>query len=263
MNISKAQIKHLRSLKLKKFREKYGEFVIEGDKLLREALSEQADAIRSIYALPAWLEGLPEKLLAKTRAAIYPVSRAELERISALSTPNKALAILQIPPARPFVPPAEGWSFYLDGLRDPGNVGTIWRIADWFGFRQMIISPDTADLYNLKVIQASMGAFLRIPTAIASCEELSALDRNKHPLWGADMEGLPYDSPQKTDAWLPPPSGLLVIGSEARGLSPSIRSLLSGCVSVPKAPHSRAESLNASVAAGILAGRIASCTKQK
>ncbi len=260
MNISKAQIKHLRSLKLKKFREKYGEFVIEGDKLLREALNEQARAIRSIYALPSWLEDLPEKLLAETRASIYSVSQAELERISSLSTPNKALAILQIPPAGPFVPPAEGWSFYLDGLRDPGNVGTIWRIADWFGFRQMIVSPDTADLYNPKVIQASMGAFLRIPAVTASHEELATL---KHPLWGADMEGLPYDSPQEAEAWAPPPSGLLVIGSEARGLSPAIRSLLSGRVSIPKAPHSRAESLNASVAAGILAGKIASYTQAK
>ncbi len=254
MNISRAQIKHLRSLKLKKFREKCGEFVIEGDKLLREALRDRPEALTALYALPGWLQDLPPKLLQKTRAPIYELSPAELERISSLSSPNKVLASMKMPTAKAFSPPPKGWAFYLDGLRDPGNVGTIWRIADWFGFRQIIASPDTVDFYNPKVIQASMGAFLRIPTATASPKELAKLKPEKHPIWGADMEGQPFGK------WNPPPSGLLAIGSEAHGLSPQIRQLLRGSIGIPPAPHSLAESLNASVAAGILASKIALST---
>jgi len=263
MNISKAQIKHLRSLKLKKFREKYGEFAIEGDKLLHEALRDRPESLTGIYALPSWLAAMAEKGLKKTSAPIYPITQTELERISSLSTPNQVLATVKMPPSRPFSPPTTGWAFYLDGLRDPGNLGTIWRIADWFGFRQIIASPDTVDFYNPKVIQASMGAFLRVPATTATHEELANLDKEKCSLWGADMEGLPFGK------WNPPPTGLLVIGSEAHGLSPRLRQWLQprlrqwlqGSVSIPRAPHSRAESLNASVAAGILASKVCETSK--
>ncbi len=252
MNPSAAQIKHLRSLKLKKFREKYGQFLIEGDKIVREALAEQAHRIISIYALPEWIAHLPERAKQKNAAILHDISEKTLERISLLRSPNKAVALMKMPPPTPLHLPKGSWSIYLDGLRDPGNVGTIWRIADWFGFRQILASPDTVDFYNPKVIQASMGAFLRIPATTTAPEKLKQLKPpEKFAFWGADMNGLPFGK------WNPPPHGVLVIGSEAEGISPKMRALLENTLCIPKAPHSRAESLNAAVAAAILAAKIA------
>ncbi len=252
MKLSTAQIKHLRSLKLKKYRSKYGQFLVEGDKLLREILLEDAPKPLAVYALPEWIAHLPERVQSEKIEILHPISPKTLERISLLQTPNKAIALMKIPAEKPSQFSSSGWAIYLDGLQDPGNMGTIWRIADWFGFRQIWASPDSVDFYNPKVIQASMGAFLHIPAATAAAEELEQLKPQKDfSFWGADMKGLPFGK------WKAPDQGLLVIGSEGKGLSPAVRQQIQNTISIPKAPQGKAESLNAAMATAILAAHIA------
>ncbi len=143
--------------------------------------------------------------------------------------------------------PASGLGLYLDGLRDPGNVGTIWRIADWFGVTRLYTSEDCVDLYNPKVVQASMGAFLRVA---ARTRPLASL-RSEHPQLtilgtciSGGSDGLHYNWPADT---------LLVIGSESHGIRSAVGELLNGWISIPRGPQSSgAESLNAGVATGIL-----------
>ncbi len=251
MKLSTAQIKHLRSLKLKKYRLKYRQFLVEGDKLVREVLNEEVENLLAVYALPEWIAHLPERARAEKADMLQAVSPKMLERISLLQTPNKAIALLSIPAKRATQLPTSGWAIYLDGLQDPGNMGTIWRIADWFGFRQIWASPDSVDFYNPKVIQASMGAFLHIPASTATAEELKRLKPHENfSFWGTDMKGLPFGK------WKAPSQGLLVIGSEARGLSPALRKQIQNTISIPKAPSGRAESLNAAIATAILAAHI-------
>ncbi|TXB61695.1 TrmH family RNA methyltransferase [Phaeodactylibacter luteus] len=247
MPISKNSIKFIKALRQKKFRQKYNTFVVEGDKMVAELLAQRPSWCKALYALPAWLA---QYTAAEQRAwpfAAEVVSSAELERASLLKTPNQALALLEIPAPAALNGLDGRLSLFLDGLQDPGNMGTILRLADWFGISTVICAPNCVDAYNPKAVQSSMGAFLRVGVVTAGLGELLGAFPGL-PVYGADMAG------DNIFTVRVPPKGLLVIGNEGSGLSPETEQALTRRLSIPKGEGGGAESLNAAVATGIILG---------
>ena len=140
MPLSKNLIKSLKTLHRKKFRQKYNKFMAEGDKMVRELLQQQHYRIDKVYATAAWQQANQETLI-NTSTSCTIVNDAELRLISQLTTPNQVLATVEIPEPPKIINWGDNWSLYLDGLQDPGNVGTILRIADWFGIPRVIAGP--------------------------------------------------------------------------------------------------------------------------
>jgi TrmH family RNA methyltransferase len=200
-----------------------------------------------LYALESWAEALPEP----PTVPLTVVTGKELGRISQLSTPNQVLAVVELPEQSPELPAglAGGWSLYLDGVQSPSNLGALLRIADWFGFHHVVAGPGTADLYNSKSIQATMGSFLRIDFRKGELDEVAKRFPDL-PLFGADLDG---ESIYQLQA---PAVGMLVIGAEGPGVGEEARALVQRWLTIPRAEGRAAESLNAAVAAGILCGGI-------
>ncbi len=214
--------------------------------MVGELLSQHRLFVSAIFGLERWAEGHPA-LLGPFLEKFNPVSEAELRKISALTTPNQVLALVDLPDSTPaFDLLRARRCFYLDGLQDPGNLGAILRIADWFGWPAVFCSPDCVDAFSPKVVQASMGAIFRIHTYEVVLSELVAQEPGL-PVFGAVLGG----EDVSTTAW--PSHGLLVIGNEGRGICPAAESLLTRRLTIPRHSDGRAESLNAAVAAGILA----------
>lgn len=239
--LSKAQIKYIQSLQHKKNRQKFGQFVAEGDKIVQELIGG-AHAVKAVYASAAWLEGrqIPAGITAEA------VAPEVLKQMSSLSTPNQALALADMPALPPLR--LEGAvSLALDTVQDPGNMGTIIRIADWFGIRQIICTPESADAYNAKTIQATMGSIMRVPVYVQSLTAL--LQENKHiPSYAATLHGENIvNTPTIRE-------GIILIGNESRGLSAEVLELCSHRITIPRL--GQAESLNAAVATGIICGRL-------
>lgn len=234
--------------------------------MVDELLAQGVYHADHVYALPAWWEKRGyvvngESLeLQSSRApkgsnvntTALPgtvVTEKELSRITQLTTPNQVLAVVDLPNYTNAVIPDLGahWSLYLDGIQSPANLGAILRVADWFGFQHVFGGPGTADLYNSKSIQATMGTFLRVSYQEADLAEVLAHQQNL-PVFAADLAG--------TDIFnfTPPAAGLLVIGNEGQGVRPATRALVTDYLLIPRAPGRAAESLNAAVATGILCG---------
>ena len=243
--LSNSQQKFLTALQVKKYRQKYRNFTVEGSKMVTELLQQQRVPVLAVYALERWAEE-NAALLAPLYDKFNPVSEAELRKISALSTPNAVLAVAGIPEDAPPRWAPDRYAFYLDGIRDPGNLGTILRIADWFGMPAVFCSADCADAFSPKVVQASMGAIFRVATAEMPLEQLLNTTPAL-PVVGAMLDG------ENLFSCTLPPSGLLVIGNEGNGIRPEVAACLTRRLTIPRGPGSGAESLNASVAAGILA----------
>lgn len=243
--VSKNTIKFIKSLRLKKFRQKYNKFIVEGDKMLREILLQDKLKIDSLFAVSSWIE-TNSSLFQLPQDKVINVSQMQLKQISALKTPNKVLAIIEIPLCILCQQNLKNnLNLYLDDIQDPGNLGTILRIADWFGIQQVICSKGTVDVYNEKVIQSTMGAFLRIKTPIVELDEL----KSKFPvipIYGALMKGKSIFSTTFSK------NGILVIGNEGKGISHENQKLLTHRITIPKAEDAGAESLNAAVATGII-----------
>lgn len=243
MSVSKNDIKFVQSLRLKKFRQKYNNFIAEGEKIAAEALLSDRCRIIRIFALPEWLHENAALLSRIHPSVLTEAGENELAKISALSTPNKVLMVLEAPPSGDL--PLIQTALYLDDVQDPGNLGAILRIADWFAVPQVFCSPGSVDVYNPKVVQASMGAFLRVDSQEVDLETL--LRRQPElPVLGAVLDGENlFGAPL-------PSSGLLVVGNESKGIRPATQLLLSHRISIPRAPGGGAESLNAAVATGII-----------
>jgi RNA methyltransferase, TrmH family len=244
MAISKNEIKYVQSLSLKKYRQRYNCFIAEGEKIASEVLVHTPRAIQKIYALPDWIAQQAALLLDLPARVVEPISATELEKISTLSTPNQVLMILDIPPSAEITSGYER-VLYLDDIQDPGNFGSILRIADWFGIPAVYCSPGSVDMYNPKVVQATMGAFLRVRSVEIPLAELKA-QLPSLPVVGAVLDG------DDVYAVGIPRKGVLVIGNESRGISPYHQSLLSHRLTIPRGPSGGAESLNAAIATGIL-----------
>ncbi len=244
--LSHNQSKFLASLGLKKYRQLHGQFLVEGEKMVSELLGQTRFGVSSIFGLGLWAESHAD-LLRPFSNKFIEVTDAELSKISALTTPNQVLAVAEIPLETCNLQLATtDICFYLDGIQDPGNMGSILRIADWFGFPAVFCSPDCADVFSPKVVQASMGAIFRVPSWEIELNELLAATPK------ISVAGAVLDGENVFDAKLPS-NGLLVIGNEGRGISAYSESVLTHRISIPRHPSGGAESLNAAVAAGILA----------
>lgn len=246
--ISLNQQKLITSLHIKKYRQKYRKFIVEGEKMAAEALSQKRMSIESIFASEKWLTENSHLLHAFTHQ-ITGVTESEMRKITALTTPSQILIVANMADEPLDLPSMSAhFTFYLDGLQDPGNMGTILRTADWFGFSHVICSPETVDGFSPKVVQASMGACFRVRMQEVSLDVLLAQMPENTPVIGAVMDGENLFSAQSK-----PTHGLIVIGNEGRGISSEVEKRLSHRYTIPKAANSRAESLNAGVAASIFA----------
>lgn len=262
MPLTKAEFSRLRDLREKKHREASGLFVIEGEKVIRELLAANFPLLE-IYATAEWVPttgsdptggGLPSPREASsansptsgmpsTRPQIHLITSDEMARASHFPTPSSVLAIGPITRA-PLAAGAlnHGLTLALDSIQDPGNVGTLLRIADWFAFDRVLLSPDCADLFSQKVINASMGSFVRVKSFIAPLAE--TLAGVSVPVLGCDLEG------ENVHALKPLRDAIVVLGNEGRGLSPAVQARITLRVTIPK--FGGAESLNAAIAAAIV-----------
>lgn len=239
--LSKTQAKYIQSLVHKKFREHYGQYVIEGPKLLSEAISGNISGISKIYAYSEWITQTGP-LLNYDGIEVIPVNEDEMKKLSFLSTPGPVLAIMQMVP-KPVPVSFPGITLLLDGIQDPGNMGTIIRTADWFGVRNIFCGDGCVDCYNPKVIQSTMGSIFRMNLMYR--ELLSVLDQySSIPVMASSLKGIMLKDVKKIK------DCFLIIGNESKGINENIMNRSSIRVRIPGGGD--VESLNASVATGIL-----------
>jgi TrmH family RNA methyltransferase len=236
--VTKSELKYIQSLSDKKVRLETGCFIAEGVKLVGEMIAA-GYPLKAVYALDSWES--PDPSIEVNRIEAF-----ELEKMSLLQTPNQVLAVAIMPQNKEVLNLAGPLTIVLDGIQDPGNMGTIIRSADWFGITQIVASEDTVDVYNPKVIGATMGSFMRVSVVYKNLQEW--IPSVKLPVYGALLEGdnvFTIKTPQK---------GLLVIGSEGKGIRENIIDFITHPVTIPKIGD--AESLNAGVAAGIIVAQL-------
>jgi TrmH family RNA methyltransferase len=236
--VTKSELKYIQSLSDKKVRLETGCFIAEGVKLVGEMIAA-GYPLKAVYALDSWES--PDATLEVTRIEAF-----ELEKMSMLQTPNQVLAVAMMPQKKETLDLAGPLTIVLDGIQDPGNMGTIIRTADWFGITQIVASEDTVDVYNPKVIGATMGSFMRVSVTYKYLADW--MPTVKLPVYGALLEGenvFTIKTPQK---------GLLVIGSEGKGIRENILDFITHPVTIPKIGE--AESLNAGIAAGIIVAQL-------
>jgi len=242
--LSKAQIKYIRSLTQQKYRKEHNVFIAEGDKIAREWLSG-SQRLQYIIGLPDWLEENKALIAGHNEAAVIAAEESELTNISTLQTAHKALLVVEMA-EHAVTPYASGWSIALDRIQDPGNMGTIIRIADWFGISQILLSPDCVDVYNPKVVQAAMGGHLRV--RFCEVDLYTFVKTTSVPVLAATLSGNSiYDISILEEA-------VLLIGNESKGLDPVLTELASHKVTIPG--KGGAESLNAAVSAGIICSHL-------
>ena len=247
--LSKAKIKQIHALELKKHRDEQRAFVAEGSKTVTDLLS--TFACQWIAALPEWFEAHASQL--PTDCERIPTDRDTLSRASLLKSPPEVVALFRRPDDADLrlADPTQEWVIALDGVQDPGNLGTIIRTADWFGFTQLVCSPDTADAFGPKAIQSAMGSTARVRVHYI---DLPYFIR-RHPdaqAYGTFADGLAlYDTPPAT-------AGLLVMGSEGRGIRPDVATLITRRIGIPRYPTDRrgAESLNVAISTAIICAEL-------
>jgi TrmH family RNA methyltransferase len=244
--LTRNTLKLIKSLQQKKHRREHGLFVVEGGKSVQEVLASEWP-IHGVYCTEAYLPQLMPWLQQRGLTPVL-VKAAELAEMGSYEQNDSALAVLHVPPPSPLLVPDTGYALVLDDIRDPGNLGTILRAADWYGIRQIICSPETAELYNPKVIAASMGSFLRVHVHYTALPAFLASQRGK-AIYGAFLDG---DNVHRLAF---AGSGLLVIGNEAHGISAEVAAHVTVRVTIPR--FGAAESLNAGVATAILLDNVA------
>lgn len=237
--LPKNEAKYIQSLHHKKFRDEHSVFIAEGPKVVGELLKRQPDWVKKIYATADWLLGLSQNMGKTVQPLFTEIEKFELEKISALQTPQQVMAIAERPVFS--YQNKEGWLMALDGIQDPGNLGTIIRTAHWFGIQQVVCSMDCADAFSPKVVQASMGSVFKVNTVY---RDLFAFFNNYDlPVYGALLEGKNITEAKAVE-------GCILIGSEGKGIRPDVLPFVTQKLTI--VGNSDAESLNAAVAAGIL-----------
>jgi TrmH family RNA methyltransferase len=241
--ISKSQLKYIQSLGQKKYRDEEGVFIAEGPKLVKEFLQDNSVVIKHLYGLEEWIKENESVLNGVETTAI---AEKELERISQLTTPNKVVAVIrQFKHEEPVVKGTI--SLVLDAIQDPGNLGSIIRIADWFGLGQIICSSDCVDMYNPKLVQATMGSLSRVNVFYTDLPEwLKKQEEIK--IYATMLEGRDV---RKIDGLT---EALVIIGNESKGVGEELLQYASEKITIPK--KGKAESLNAAVATGIVLSHI-------
>ncbi len=233
--VSKNQIKLITSLHHKKFRLSHQLFIAEGEKIIHELLNSDFE----LHSLFATEEIFPRI----NREKFNLVSNAELKKISALTVPNNCLAVFHIPIKDHCI--IDDLIVALDDIRDPGNFGTIIRLCDWFGVKQIICSEKTVDLYNPKVIQATMGSVSRVSVVYGNLAQW--LSETELPVFGTFMEGANIYKSQL------PLRGIIVMGNEANGISKEIEQIVQNKISIPRFGNKKlTESLNVATATAII-----------
>ncbi|MBZ9632022.1 RNA methyltransferase [Salegentibacter sp. LM13S] len=232
--VSKSQIKLITSLAQKKYRYKHRLFVAEGFKTISELINSDF-TLNKLFSLEADFGQKPGE--------IQKIDERELKKISFLKTPQTALALFEIPEEK--IIQEKDLTLALDGVRDPGNLGTIIRLCDWFGITNLVCSQDSVDCYNPKVVQATMGSLARVN--IFYCDLNTFLENSESPVYGAFMDGENiYRSNTEEKA-------ILVMGNEANGISAEIEELIQKKISIPRFGELKeTESLNVATATAIL-----------
>jgi TrmH family RNA methyltransferase len=233
--LSANQIKYFKSLHLKKNRDTEGLFIAEGDKLLGDLLASEFECV-SLFQIDICLDNAEK------------VSSKEMSRLSALKNHSNSFGVFK----------KKSWNLdlsankviCLDGVQDPGNFGTILRLMDWFGITQVICSKDTVDVYNPKVVQATMGSLRNITVSYGDLESILTNEYKSYTKLGAFMEG------EDVKVFPAPKKFVLVMGSEGKGVRENIRNLIDSKISIPKDPSSQAESLNVAVSCGLIMHRL-------
>ena len=239
--ISKNKIKYIRSLELKKNRNKEGKFVAEGFKVVDDLLALQPADL--IVATQEWLHG--KHLAAQTE--VIEVTEEELKKVSFLQHPQQVLAVFRQAQDGDFSINTQELSLALDGVQDPGNLGTIIRIADWFGITHIYCSQDTADVYNPKVVQATMGSIARVKVEYGNLLGLVESLPADVPVYGTLLDGDNIYQQQLENR------GLIVMGNEGKGISPALAKKVNRRLLIPNFPEGRAtaDSLNVAIATAI------------
>jgi RNA methyltransferase, TrmH family len=246
--ISTNQIKHINSLKIGKFRRTYNQFLLEGKKSVCDLLKSDFEIIE-IFSLKNWINNNFE-LLKEKNIEILEINEKELSRISSLKTPNDVIAIVKIPqneliPKNVF----SGLCLVLDEIKDPGNLGTIIRTADWFGIENIICSENSVDVYNPKVVQATMGSITRVKVYYTQLVEFLSSKPSEIKIFGTLLEGDNIYKKQLAE------NAIILIGNESHGISKELLPLIEEKISIPKGTGNKqdmAESLNASIATAII-----------
>ena len=238
--VTRSEIKYIQSLGDKKARDQDGVVVAEGDKIVTELLNESPLQIKRIYATQHWISDNGH--LIPDACTVAALEEEELQKLSFLVSPPSVIALV-LKPNPPSVNTVHGISLLLDQIQDPGNLGTIIRTCDWFDVSQIICSADTADAFNPKVIQSSMGSVFRVPISYTDLNQFIQQHPNV-PLYAALLDGQPI-----TNVQCKKPCFLLV-GNESRGVSEKLLRTGVQKVTIPRV--GKAESLNAAVASAIL-----------
>jgi len=233
--VSKNQIKLITSLQQKKFRKEHKLFFAEGKKVIQELIHSNF-SLEYLFSTAAVFPGIdPKKILT--------ISETELKKISALTTPNDCLAVFKQPESKSINP--SGLIVALDDIRDPGNLGTIIRLCDWFGITELVCSEETADIYNPKVVQATMGSIARVNVNYVNLEKF--INETQLPVFGTFMDG---ENIYKSKL---PKEGIIIMGNEANGISPEIEKVVKNRLTIPRfGDLQQTESLNVATATAII-----------
>ena len=240
--LSKSKVKYIRSLEMKKYRNEYQTFVAEGNKMVSDMMG--AFPCELIIAKPSWMAtqgNIPTKELLEA-------DDDDLRKASFLKTPQDVLAVFKQPEYRlEDVCPSQSLVLALDGVQDPGNLGTIIRMADWFGIEHIVCSMDTVDVYSPKVVQATMGALCHVQVHYTDLE--AYLKQQTAPLYGTFLDGENMYTKQFGGS-----NGILVMGNEGKGIRPGIEALINEKLYIPNFPEGRetSESLNVAIATAVV-----------
>ena len=235
MSLSKNNIKLITSLQQKKYRQKHQLFVAEGVKVVNELLASSLE-VEHIFSVDASFE-------ASKNCEITLISENELKKVSTLKSPNKVLGLFKIPKEKEIN--QDKFMVALDGVNDPGNLGTIIRLCDWFGVTELVCSKNTVDCYNQKVVQSTMGSLTRVNISYVDLQDF--LSNSKLPVFTADMDG------ENVYTSSLPEKAVLVMGNEANGISPEIAQTVKHALTIPRfGDLQQTESLNVATATAIL-----------
>jgi TrmH family RNA methyltransferase len=245
--------KLIRSLHLKKNREEERLFLVEGEKSIIELLQSDFQ-IEAIFITDEF-DNKYSKILEKCNAQQAICKQTLLEQVGTLQSNQSGIAVVKLP-AWDYPFSLDSLTLMLDNIKDPGNLGTIVRLADWYGISQIICSPQTTDFFAPKVIISTMGSFTRVKIYYNNLQEyIKKLDKNQFEVFGGFMQGTDIHK------FKPKKNVILVIGSESHGISPEIENLLDGKLTIPR--FGKAESLNAAIACGIMCDQIHYALRKK
>ncbi|MGZ8525200.1 MAG: TrmH family RNA methyltransferase [Chitinophagaceae bacterium] len=242
--LNKSQAKYIQSLGHKKVRDEEGVFIAEGPKIVKEILASARANMLQLYALEEWIVAYKNDC---NGIDIIEVNEDDMTKISQLTTPNKVLAVVKKQETKEVFSLKGNVSLVLDTIQDPGNLGTIIRIADWFGIERIICSRECADIYNPKVVQSTMGSIVRVKMLYTDLAPW--LQQQKDIIiYAAALDGQDVTAMKKIS------EGLIVIGNESKGIHPEISAMANVKIAIPQ--RGKAESLNAAVATGIILSHI-------